>query len=213
MTTVRAHDATSTITRTGGWMLILAALTGAASAGFLACIPPAVGEDLFSYPLTPAAFTGIQVFFFVHHLALVVGLLAVWRGGYAGHGRIAAVGGIGAAAMMGLLAVQELVAISAAHSTVASPEADLIGGVYGILSILSGLALVVLGIAVIRAGVWSGWRRLITLVLGVYVFAPLTPAIFGPFVVARLVIGLWLVLFAALGWALLRPHAPGPVQL
>lgn len=211
-TTTRARTHESTTTRTGGWMLMVAGLTGAASAVFLAFVPPVVGQDMFSYPLAPAAFTGVQVFFFVHHLALVVGLLAVWRAGYAGRGPLATAGVVGAAGTMGLLAVQELVVISATRSIVASREVAAIGGVYGILSILNGLALIVLGIAVIRAGVWSGWRRHITLALGVYVIVPLTPAIFGPFVVARLVIGLWVLLFAALGWALLRPHIPGPAQ-
>ncbi len=50
------------------------------------------------------------------------------------------------------------------------------------------------------------------LALGIYLFAPMTPAIFGPFVVARLAIGGWVLLFAALGWAPLhsdpRPSRP-----
>jgi hypothetical protein len=42
------------------------------------------------------------------------------------------------------------------------------------------------------------------LVTGVYVFVPLTPALLGPFVLARLAITGWMLLFAALGWVLLR---------
>lgn len=65
------------------------------------------------------------------------------------------------------------------------------------------------GVAALRARRWSGWRRWLLLVLGVYVIVPLTPAILGPFVIARLTIGLWMLLFAALGWALLNPGPTG----
>jgi hypothetical protein len=50
----------------------------------------------------------------------------------------------------------------------------------------------------------SGWSRWITLVLGVYVFAVLFPAVFGPFVLGRLAIGIWMLLFGALGYTLWR---------
>lgn len=60
------------------------------------------------------------------------------------------------------------------------------------------------GIAVIRAGLWRGWRRVVPLVLGVYVFVPMTPALFGSYVLARLAIGGWMLGFAFLGWALIK---------
>jgi hypothetical protein len=43
---------------------------------------------------------------------------------------------------------------------------------------------------------------------GAYVFAPMGPALVGPFVLARLAIGGWMLLFAALGWVLVRSGAP-----
>lgn len=67
-----------------------------------------------------------------------------------------------------------------------------------------GLFLILAGIAVLRARVWPGWQRYLPLALGIYVFVPLTPGIFGPFVIARLVIAGWMALFAVLGWVLLR---------
>ena len=40
--------------------------------------------------------------------------------------------------------------------------------------------------------------------LGVWVFVPLMPSLFAPFVFARVTIGVWMLLFAALGWGLAR---------
>ncbi|MEU7898428.1 hypothetical protein AB0B45_36895 [Nonomuraea sp. NPDC049152] len=196
-----------TARKTGTWALLLAGFTGAASALFLAFVPPAVAGDRFSFPLSADGFTAIQSFFFLHHLAIAWGLMVVWRSGFAGRGVPARIGGIGSVVSMVLLAVQELVAISAANAAYPSPATDIVDSVYGVLSLLNGAALIVLGIAVVRARRWAGWRRFIPLILGVYVIVPLTPAIFGPFVVARLTIGVWMLLFAALGFALVRTDA------
>jgi hypothetical protein len=192
------------VARSGSLALIVAGVLGAASALFLAYVPSELPEERFSYPLDAGGFIAIQVFFFVHHLALAWGLWAVWRSGAAGHGRFATIGGAGSVVTMGLLAVQELVAISAATASYPSTLADTVGGVYGGVSLLNGVVLILFGVSVLRAGRWTGWSRWLPLLLGVYVIVPLTPAIFGPFVLARLTIGLWMLLFAALGWALRR---------
>jgi hypothetical protein len=44
----------------------------------------------------------------------------------------------------------------------------------------------------------------VLLTLGVYVFVPLFPAVIGPMVQGRIAIGVWMLLFAALGIALVR---------
>lgn len=106
-------------------------------------------------------------------------------------------------AMLGLAAV-ELAAISARDSLYPSPRTDTLDLSYGVTSIAIGVFLIIAGIAVLRAKVWSGWQRYLPLVLGIYVFVPLTPGILGPFVVGRLVITVWMVLFALLGWVLMR---------
>ncbi|GAA1755069.1 hypothetical protein [Luedemannella helvata] len=203
---------TSSLRRAGGWALLLAGLTGVACGFFLAYVPPAVTDDRFSYPLTADGYVAIQVFFFVHHLALAWGLLAVWRTGYAGRGVLAVMGAVASVGSMVLLAGQELVAISARDAAYPSPETDTIEGVYGVLSMFNGFALILLGIAVARARRWQGWPRFVVLALGIFVFVPLTPALFGPFVLARLTIGAWMLIFALLGVALLRPGRPEPTS-
>ena len=42
---------------------------------------------------------------------------------------------------------------------------------------LAGLGLILAGVAVLRTGLWAGWRRWVTLALGVYVFAVLIPLV------------------------------------
>lgn len=63
---------------------------------------------------------------------------------------------------------------------------------------LTGLGLILAGVAVIRTGVWTGWQRGITLALGIYVFVPMTPMIIasgGP--------PAELALIGLLGWEIL----------
>ena len=45
-------------------------------------------------------------------------------------------------------------------------------------------------------------RRFVALICGVAVFVIVIPGILGPFLVARLALTVWMVMFAALGWAL-----------
>jgi hypothetical protein len=187
-----------------GWMCLVAGLLGLASAFALIIIPPSVGTDHFSYPLGPGAFTAAQVWFFVHHFGLLSGVYALWRSRVAGIGRLASVGSWGAIASIALLAACELLAISAADALRPSGRADLMDSLYGIASIVTGITLIVLGVAVIRTGRWQGLRRFLPLALGIYIFVPLTPALFAAFLLARLAIGGWMLGFAFLGWALIR---------
>ncbi|GAB3756538.1 hypothetical protein [Microlunatus parietis] len=88
MTTTTARVTAATIdVRPRGWALVIAGLTGTAAGVFLAFVPPAVGADRYSFPLSPPGYTAIQAFFFVHQVALAYGLLTVWRSGRAGGGR------------------------------------------------------------------------------------------------------------------------------
>lgn len=187
-----------------GWLSIVAGVLGLASAIFLIMVEPSVGRDRFSYPFTSMGFTAVQMWFSVHHLGLLAGLYGLWRSGAVGTGRLGRWGAWGAIVGMGLLTVTELVAISASDSAYPSARTNLIESLYGIASILIGVSLIMAGIAVIRTRRWQGWRRLVPLILGVYVFVPLTPALFSSYVLARLAIGGWMLAFAFLGWALVK---------
>jgi hypothetical protein len=192
------------------WLCVVAGILGLASAILLIWIEPSVGVDHFSYPFTPVAFTAAQLWFSVQHLGLLAGLYGLTRSGAVGTGRLGRWGAWGAIVGMGLLTVTELVAISGSDSIRPSARTDMIGSLYGIATFLIGGTLIMAGMAVLRTGRWQGWRRLLPLILGVFVFVPLTPALFASYVLARLAIGGWMLGFAFLGWALIRTAGETP---
>lgn len=196
------HHTISIPTGTAGRICFWGGLLGAAQAAVLLVVPAVVDDLRYSYPFTPTGYTVAQVGFAVQHVALVVGLVGLV--GVAGATRLGRRGAVAAACGMALLTAVELVAIIAANSALDDPQAVVVSSLYSVPTILVGLGLVAAGIGVVRAGPWTGWPRWITLVLGVYVFVVLLPAIVAPFVVGRVAIGLWMLLFAALGVALAR---------
>jgi hypothetical protein len=187
-----------------GWLSVLAGVLGAASAVVLLAATPVVATDRLSYPFTPAGFTVAQVWFAIHHLGLLAGLYGLWRSGAVGTGRLGSIGSWASIVGMILLAVAELVAISGSDGPAAIAQSGWLGGLYGVSSIVIGGGLILAGVAVLRTDEWRDWRRFVPLVLGVYVFVPMTPALMASFVAARLAIGGWMLGFALLGWALVK---------
>lgn len=187
-----------------GRLCLWAGVLGAASGIYLAIVPPSVGPERYSYPLGAAGFEAIQLWFGIQHVGLILGLLALLTCGALGTARYGRIGLYGALAGLVVLTGTELWAIGAAEAVVGSAQTAALDRGYGIATTLAGIGLVVAGIAVLRAGAWTGWRRSLPLALGVYVFVPMFPAMLGPFVAARLAISGWMALFAVLGWALLR---------
>lgn len=189
--------------RSAATICLWTGLVGAAAGVYLAVVPASVPDDRYSYPLSATGHIWMQLFFGIHHLGLVVGLLALWAAGVSGQSRSATAGHWLGVAGMVLLSVTELLAISAAESPLKGARADQLGIAYGVSCTLVGVGLVMVGIAVVRSGIWYGWRRYVPLAIGAWVFVPLFPALAAPFVVARLAIMGWMLLFAALGWGLL----------
>lgn len=68
----------------------------------------------------------------------------------------------------------------------------------------------VAGIPIARRGLLTGWARWVVPVAGGYVFVVLFPAVFGPMVAGRLAIGAWMLLWAAIGWAVARRTSAPP---
>ncbi|MDQ3611042.1 MAG: hypothetical protein M4D85_05445 [Actinomycetota bacterium] len=195
------------VRRAGAWCLG-AALVGAAQAAIILIWPPQVSEDRFSYPFDGLGHGIAQSSFFLQHLPLIVGVAALLRLLPVRSSRTARTG-IGAAVVgLVLLAVNELVTISAYDVALDSDHAALVQNLYGPPIMLIGIGLLVAGIALLRQGTeaWSGarWLPAVILALGVYVFVPMTPAIMGSFTAGRLGIGGWMLLFAVLGYGLTR---------
>ncbi len=199
--TVPASTLPDWVTRAGA-ICMAAGILGAVSGIFLAVYPAQVSEDMFSYPLTADGFTIIQIWFFFQHLGLLAGTAALASPAVTAQNRSARWGTGIAFAGMALLAVTELIAITARNSTYPGDGTGLLDALYGVSSVATGVGLILAGIAVRKGGRWTGWRRLVVLVAGIFVFVPMMPALFGPFILARLSIAVWMLLFAGLGYAL-----------
>lgn len=62
-----------------------------------------------------------------------------------------------------------------------APSTDVLDTAFGVASVLIGVGLCLAGIAVVRARVWTGWHRFITLACGVAVFVMVIPGILRRF--------------------------------
>jgi hypothetical protein len=195
---------TSVDVRTPGLLCLAAGLLGAASGMYLAFVEPQVPDTRFSYPLDATGFAVIQVWFVVQHLGLLAGQLALRTSGVAGASRAASAGHLIGLGGMALLTVTELLAITASEAAYPSSRTDVLDALYGVSSIALGVGLTMVGVAVAREHRWVGWQRWLPLTLGVWVFVPMLPALMAGFLPARLAITSWMLLYAALGWALVR---------
>lgn len=181
-------------------------LVGFTQAIGVIAIPTSISEERYSYPFTETGYVVAQLSFFLQHLPLIAGLILLLDLPPVRASRTARAGiGAGVAGMV-LLALMELVAISAAGEATDSSRAELVNGLYGVPTILIGVGLLVGGSALLRSKPASidtpRWVPLVVALLGAWVFVPLLPAIMGPHEAGRLAIGGWMLLFAALGWGL-----------
>jgi hypothetical protein len=166
--------------------------------------PAQVSDAYYSYPFDAVSYTAAQTLLAVHHLGALAGLYGVALLAWS-HASRPTKAGLGVAILgMVVLTACEIFAISAAHAQVGTPRADAVYNSYGIAMTLLGVGMVLAGLGLARRPVLPGWGRWVLLTLGVYVFVPLFPAVIGPMVQGRIAIGVWMLLFAALGIALVR---------
>ena len=136
------------------------------------------------------------------HLGELAAVVALALCGAAGSGRLAGTG-LGAAGLgLLMLTVAEVI-------TVSGPGAS--EALFTIAPNLVGLGLILTGIAVVRTGRWTGWRRWVVVALGIYVFVVMTPVIIasgGPPAVPSLVaLTGWEILWALTGISVLAETA------
>lgn len=207
-TTIRTPLTTSRSVRRAGFWCLGAGLIGAVQAIIMLAWSPQVSDNRYSYPFTGFGFGVAQTSFFLQHLPLVAGVAALLWLPVTHASRTARIATGAAAVGLMLLAVNELITIAAYDAARDSSLATLVNNLYGPPVILIGAGLLVAGIALLRQGAagWVGarWVPALVLLLGVYVFVPLTPAMTGTFTAGRLGIGGWMILFAVLGYGLTR---------
>lgn len=136
------------------------------------------------------------------HLGELAAVVALALCGAAGAGPLAMIG-LGAAGLGEiLLAVAEVITGSSPGSSEA---------LFTVAPSLAGLGLVLAGVAVVRAGRWTGWRRWVVLALGIYVFVVLTPVIIAsggpPAVPSVVALAGWELLWVLVGISVLAEPA------
>jgi hypothetical protein len=198
------------IRRAAVGMMVAAAATAVAGAVLQFGLQPAadISDDMWRYPWSSSgAFVAFSVFSATIHGLVAFGVLAFGRSGVAGRSRAATVGVALAVAGTLLLLVGELASIPIRNAQVSDTSAGIVGGVFGLASILSAVGFLLAGRATLRAGVWHDWRRFTPLVTGIWtsalvVIAPaLTKALHGG-------VGLYGVCLLAMAIALYtEPHA------
>ncbi len=192
----------SSFVKTAGLLCLVGAVIGVISGLVTAFIPPAVSSDWYSYPYTPMGFLVAELVFVLNHVLLLVGIVGLGRSGATGSGLLGRVGVWISVVGMAALTMCEVGAMTLATSPYPSPRTDLLDTSFGVASLLIGVGLVLAGVAVVRAGEWGGWQRFVALICGVAVFVIVFPGVSGPFLAGRLAITGWMLMFAALGWAL-----------
>ena len=188
--------------RRAGLVCLVSGLLGGALAVVLLLWPTDVDVDLLRYPFSDRGFLVSQAVFAVHHVGLVVGAWALALSGAVGHGRVARVGAWAFVVGTVLLTAAEVNTMRYADWSSEAANEGVMGATYGISCTVIGVGAILAGAGVLRTGLWSGWHAWTPMVIGVAQFVMLTPGMFGGFVVARLAIGAWMLMFAALGWAL-----------
>jgi hypothetical protein len=181
---------------------------GALGSVILAFISPSVQPGVYNYPLDTGVFVAVQIAFFLVYLVLAYGLMGVWWARVVPPSTFGSSGMLAAAGSLVLLAVVHLVSTAATGFVETAPFVDILDASFGVVTAASGLSLVLGGIAIVRGRAWTGWGGFVPLVLGIYVFAPLIPALLGPTILARLAIAGWCVLFIVLGVALQQLTMP-----
>jgi hypothetical protein len=180
----------------------VAALLGAVSGLVLAFMDPSVADDRWSYPQSAGAFAATQSWFVVQHIPLLLGLVAAVPA--IGASRVGRWGWFVGCAGMVILTLTEALAILPRDEAADSSLVGTIEAIYGAGTLLIALGLMVGGAAAIRARVWSRFEAWVLFALGAWLIFPTLPMLSLSFMGARLSITGWMLLFAVLGWVLVR---------
>src|SRR4051794_13279133 len=130
-----------------------------------------VSDELWRYPWgTRAAVINWSVWGLMEVFVLL-GVLAWRRSGAAGPGRAARVGLALAAVGTACIVAGHVASIAVRSQTIHDTSAQLVGGVFGVGTLLSAAGLLIAGWRTLRAGIWHGWRRFVPLSIGVIAVA------------------------------------------
>ncbi len=155
-------------------------------------IPLASFQDSVSPPWWIAALNALS------HLLLIAGVAGLAWWGAVGRNRLATAG-VGLT-LLGLAVLTVAEAISLINMDVAV-------FFYSGASLLMMLGLILLGVAVLRAGRWAGWHRYTSLACGLYIPLVMFPSFALPGYASNYAIGTWGVCWLLVGAAQLAEAA------
>jgi hypothetical protein len=170
---------------------------------------PQVPEERFSYPFDEFWFVIAELAYAFQHVLLVAGGVALLWLPAVRASRAARIATRVAVVGLVLLVIAELSALSLYDAAMDSTLTTVITSLFTLPILLIGVGLTVAGVALLRSGgtdATRAARRLPVAVLapGVYTFVVLVPTVNLPDPVGRIGIGGWMLLFAGLGYALIR---------
>jgi hypothetical protein len=136
----------------------------------------------------------------ISHLLTLVGVVGLARLGAAGRGRLASSGLVGTVLGLAVLTLAEFVSV---------PSESNAEAFYSVGTLLTGLGLILVGVAMLRDGRWTGWRRFTPLACGLFLLLIVVPALFMPGFVPHYALGAWGICWLLLGLAQLADATPG----
>jgi hypothetical protein len=189
---------TTKAVRTTACALIAGALLTAAGGviGQVVQASTEVSDDLFRYPWETDPFILAMAVLAVAFGLVFVGLVGLQRSGLAGASPPARIGLGLALAGAALFVVAHLASIPVREQEVDDTGAGLVGGLFALATVLTGIGLTAAGWAAARARLWEGWRRFTPLACGIWalllvglVFTSVMPLAIAVFAALLLAIG------------------------
>jgi hypothetical protein len=164
-----------------------------------------VSDDMFSYPWTSAELVAVSLVEAVAFALGLVGLAGLRASGVAGPTRAARIGLGVALAGSALFVVAQLASIAVRDQYLDEGAAGVVGGVFGLATLLLGAGLAAAGVAARRARRWEGWRPTALLACGLWTLAMLAIVLTPVMALGVTVMGL---LQATIGAGLLSRPTP-----
>jgi hypothetical protein len=170
--------------------------------GFFQDVPPP--GAMISAPHSATAFRLLELVWTLTHVLTLLGALGLARSGVVGTSRSGRLGSRLAVVGMAALIPCELAFIPFASSTESDTGPMVANSAIGVASLVAAAGFVIAGVAVLRAGTWTGPARVLPLLTGVWVVLVMTPLIIADGRLFYLGIGSWNAVLAALGLAITR---------
>lgn len=158
-----------------------------------------ISDEQLSYPWEGATAITTSLIWGITQVLIVVGLMAFARSGAASTtagrvgGRLAVAGAL-------LYVMAHALSLVAYDAPLDDPLSVAVLSCFGVGTLLTAVGLIIAGMATLRSGAWSGWRRYAPLVLGAWMVA-MMPLQFTP--ALPLAVGIYALAVMGLGVALI----------